>query len=590
MEKYKTEWNLTLLYKNIDDPQIETDIRKIETICSEIQKKYQKGNFVKTPKSLYDALEHVEKITNSIAEAKPLLYLYLMTQLNTKDDIARARLHKYEQRLVAASNKLVFFDLAIARIPKKDQSSYLSYVPLKKYKYMLQKLFLSAKYALSEKEEQLVNLFGQPARSMWVDANQKFLTTQMLQYGKKTIPLSEAEEIVKNLPKTERHALYKKMLEAYKCATSIAEPEINALVATKALLDTQRGYKDVTTEPFQNHELDTKTIDALLKSIEKYKSSIHTFFSLHAKLLGEKTLSYVDRNVEVGTVQHSFSFDISVELVKNAFLKAGQWYSTTLEEFLRNGQVDVFPRPKKTSGAYCIGTIGNPVFVLLNHTNDLHSTEVIAHEMGHAFHWIFSQEQPEHYRHHTMATAEVASTFFEQVFSDHIVQTLSEKEKVVYLHSKIQRDIQTIFRQVAFFNFEKELHEYIRSKGYASSVEIQTLLSKHMQAYLGPAFHLTEDDGLQYVAWSHLRLNFYTISYAYGLLVAKGLYEYWKKDKSYIKKVEQFMKAGGSESPKNIFKKAGIDTTSTVFFEQGLEGIKKDISTLERLAKKQGLI
>jgi oligoendopeptidase F len=590
MEKYKTSWDLTLLYKSPKDPQIEKDLKKIESICSNIQKKYQKEDFVKTPKGLFSALEDVEKVTSSISECRPLLYIYLSTQLNTTDDNARALLNKYEERIVTASNKLVFFDLAIARIAKKDRNKYFIYPPLKKYHYLLKKIFASAKYMLSEKEEQLISLFSQPSHSMWVDANQKLLTNQMVRYGKKSIPLSEAEEVIKNLPKNERNILYKEILQAYKIASVIAEPEINALVTTKKILDKKRGYKDATTAALNNHELDKKTVDALLSSVEKYNKSIHYFFSIHAKLLKEKKLSYIDRFVKIGNIEKPFSFNSAVEMIKSTLSQVDKWYVGIFEDFLKKGQIDVFPKPNKTSGAYCAGTVGNPVFVLLNFTEDLHSIETIAHEMGHAFHWIYSQEQPDHYRHHTIATAEVASTFFEQVFSDYIEKTLSEREKVIYLHSKIQRDVQTIFRQIAFFNFENELHEYIRSKGYASSKEIQILLSKHMKAYLGPVFDLTEEDGLQYVSWSHLRLNFYTISYAYGLLVSKGLFQYWKKDKGYIKKVEQFMKAGGSQSPKDIFKKAGINTTDPKFFESGLKAIDADITRLEKLAKKLKMI
>ncbi len=590
MEKYKTSWDLTLLYKSPKDPQIEKDLKKIESICSSIQKKYQKTDFTKTPKGLFDALENVEKVTSSISESKPFVYVYLSTQINTTDNNARAILNKYEERIVIASNKLVFFDLAIASIPKKDQKKYLLYTPLKKYNYMLKKAFASAKYILSEKEEQLVSLFNQPSQSMWVDANQKLLTNQMVQYGKKTIPLSEAEEVIKSLSKNERKSLYKEILQAYKIVSVIAEPEINALVTTKKILDKKRGYKDIITPALDSHELDKKTLEALLSSVGKHNKSAHYFFSLHAKLLKEKKLLYTDRFVEIGNIEKSFSFSSATEMIKSTLAEVGQWYVDTFEDFLKKGQIDVFPKPNKTSGAYCAGTVGNPVFILLNYANNLHSIETIAHEMGHAFHWIYSQQQPDHYRHHTMATAEVASTFFEQIFSDYIEKTLSEKEKVIYLHSKIQRDIQTIFRQISFFNFEKELHEYIRSKGYASSREIQILLLKHMQEYLGPVFNLSEEDGLQYVSWSHLRLNFYTISYAYGMLVSKGLFEYWKKDKNYIRKVEQFMKSGGSESPKDIFKKAGIDTTDPKFFEAGLKAIDADITRLEKLAKKLKMI
>ena len=145
----------------------------------------------------------------------------------------------------------------------------------------------------------------------------------------------------------------------------------------------------------------------------------------------------------------------------------------------------------------------------------------------------------------------------------------------------------SIFRQVACFNFELQLHRRIRAEGQLSRGEIAKLLRKHLESYLGPAVRITDDDGYFFVTWSHIRRFFYVYSYAYGQLISRALFENWKADKSYAKKIEQFLSAGCSISPENIFKRAGIDTSNTKFFEAGLRSIEKDIDKLEKLTTKK---
>jgi oligoendopeptidase F len=108
-----------------------------------------------------------------------------------------------------------------------------------------------------------------------------------------------------------------------------------------------------------------------------------------------------------------------------------------------------------------------------------------------------------------------------------------------------------------------------------------------MKAYLGPAFELELEDGYFFVNWSHIRRFFYVYSYAYGELVSSALYAQYKKDKTFITKIEQFLSAGSSKSPYQIFKDIGIDTTQPDFFLNGLKEIEKEIKTLKRLVEKK---
>jgi oligoendopeptidase F len=289
----------------------------------------------------------------------------------------------------------------------------------------------------------------------------------------------------------------------------------------------------------------------------------------------------------MGEIKRKFTFEDSVELVKKGFKRVDEKYVKIFEKFLENGQIDVYPKKGKSGGAYCASGGDNPTFVLLNHADNIRSVETIAHEMGHAFHSEMSKSQPHHYRDYSTATAEVASTFFEQLVNEELEETLSDKEKVILLHNKILGDVSTIFRQIAFFNFELELHTLVRVKGFVAKEEISLLMNKHLKSYMGDAFEFKPDDGYFFVYLSHIRRFFYVYSYSYGQIISRALFEKWKEDSSYAKKIEQFLRAGGSMSPKDIFKSIGIDTSDSKFFEAGLKSLEKDIVKLEKLTSQR---
>ncbi|MBL7045263.1 MAG: oligoendopeptidase F, partial [Parcubacteria group bacterium] len=73
--------------------------------------------------------------------------------------------------------------------------------------------------------------------------------------------------------------------------------------------------------------------------------------------------------------------------------------------------------------------------------------------------------------------------------------------------------------------------------------------------------------------------------YSYGQIISRALNNEYKKDKNFGKNIKQFLSSGGSNSPDDIFKDIGIDTTKPDFFKDALLSIEEDIKRLEQLTK-----
>ncbi len=586
----RTSWNLgKFFYSSPDDPRIAKDVAVMKRAYDAFSKKYSRDtSFTTNAGKLLAALVAYEKLLNIVGPAKPFLYVNYVKELDAENSVARAKLSALIQEMAPYENKIIFFSLRLGKISAVNQKKFLEDKRLAKYRYMLSKIFETARYDLSEAEEKILNLKSQPSHSLWVEGVEKVVNKQTVRFGAKDIPINEAIGLVASLPtQKKRVALQRAIMEKLKIAGDFAESEMNAIVLNKKVSDDLRGFKNPWSATILNYQNSEDAILNLIGTVTRAFPISHRFYTLKKKLLGLPTMTYADRSASLGRTKRKIPFPEAVKRYDAVLEGIDRDYAKIFRRFLADGHVDVYPKVGKSGGAYCSSNLGSPTLVLLNHTDDFRSFMTLAHEMGHAIHAEMSKTQPPIYQGHTISVAETASTLFEQLTFESIFETLSPKEQTVVLHDKINDDVSTIFRQIAFFNFEKDLHASVRSRGALSKKEMAALLSSHMKAYLGPAVSLDPSDGWFFIAVSHFRRFFYVYAYAYGQLVSKALVEEYKKDHSFGKRIRKFLEAGESKNPEQIFADMGIDTASPALFAKGLKSIERDIDRLEQLAKQR---
>ena len=396
------------------------------------------------------------------------------------------------------------------------------------------------------------------------------------------VPISEAAFTFSELPTKERRAMWNQLTDAWKENSRIAEAEINAVVNRKAVGDKLFHYKQphsATLLAYQNTEKEVQTLE---QAVHARLSLSHRFYDVKKKLLDEKEITYADRSAAVGSIDKKFTFDDSCETLRELYQSLDSQLETIFENVIKERRIDVFPRKGKVGGAYNAGTGHIPTRVLLNHTDNYSSLSTFAHEMGHAFHSTLSSRGARLlYSGYSISTAEIASTFFETLLQDMLREHLSKDEQMILLHDRAQGHIQTVFRQMALFGFESELHEQIRKEGYASAQEIAKLLERHMQGYLGKVI-VTEKDGYQFVDWAHIRYFFYVYTYAYGHLLSLELARRVQEDKSYFNQVMTFLSQGSTKDPKDLLADIGIETENPATWKNSLEMVANDIEELEK--------
>lgn len=592
--KYKTEWDFKNLFykKGLKDPQIEVDMQSAEKLCENFAKKYsKKDDYLQDEEVLFKVLEEYEEMYAKCMPAKPQYYLHLLLAVDSQNAEAQAKMNLFTDQLTKAYNQIIFFEIKLGKISIAKQKEFLKSNILKKYKYFLERLFLTAKYTLTEPEEKILNIKSTTSRGMWNDYSEKLLNAQTIKWKGKELPLPEVSGMIRSLPKKDRYALHKLLMEKLKEISYFSEAEMTAIVTDKKTSDELKGF----TKPYEariiGYQNEVKSIENLVETVTKNFKISQRFYKLHAKILKEKTLSYADRNVGIKSNAKPFTFEEGIELFKSALEKTDKKFVDLFNKFLENGQVDIYPKKGKSGGAFCSSTLNNPTFVMLNNVPNTESFFTLAHEMGHAFHSELSKEsQPPIYGEYTISAAEVASTFFENIAVEALSDKLTEKEKFEIDYKRVQDSISTVFRQIACFNFEVDIHNEVRTKGSISKERLAELHNINMGKYLGPAVKLDEIDGYFFVQWSHLRNHFYVYSYAYGDIISKAMYARYKKDPLFIKNVIKFLSAGGSMTPEDIFKSIGIDTTKPEFFVEGLREIEEEVARLEKVGRRLGVV
>ena len=583
---YITSWNLSPLFKSDNDPNIAKIRKEVIRETNRFVKKWGKRtDYLEKPKILKEALDEYEKWLRFYG---PLFqenyYFDLRHAVNQSDPKIKAKVNLAEEVALKLQNEIQFFELRVAKIDSKLQNKFLSYKPLSPYKHFLEKLFEAQKHLLTEPEEKIMNLKSTTSYTNWVRMTSTFLSKE--ERGGKNF--SEILGLMNSKNKKIRDSAAKSFNEILDKHVEVAEHELNSVLQNKKINDELRKYKRADESRHIGDDVDTEVVDTVVKTVTQQFDVSKRYYELKAKLFGVPKLAYHERNVEYGKIDKKYPYEKSIEVITQTLTNLDTEFFDIFNGFLNEGRVDVYPQKGKKSGAFCIyGLITHPIYILLNYNNLLDDVRTFAHELGHGINDELMRKAQNSLNFGTpTSTAEVASTFFEDFVIKELSRQVDEEMKLTLMMAKLNQDISSIFRQIAFYNFETELHREFRKIGYLSKDDIGVLFQKHMVSYMGNYVEQSPGSQNWWTYVEHFRYFFYVYSYASGLLISKSLQASVKTDPKFIGKVKDFLSAGSSDSPKNIFAKLGIDITDRSFWEKGISEIENLLSETEKLARK----
>ncbi len=597
-KELKLNWDFSCFYSSDSDPKINEDISNIEIKSKEFHDKWVSDKeYLSNPKKLKQALDDYELLVKNYSlYSRVAYYISLRQEQDQENVVIKALDNKVSQLGNKVNNYLEFFTNRISKIPQETQTKILSYSGIAPYKHFLEKLFANAKYILSEEEEKILGTMSKTSHTNWVSMVSNFL-------GKEEAEVldEEGKLIKKNLSgmlgnllsvkKEVRDSSAKELNTIFLKHRELAENEINSILENERNIHELKKIDRPDKVRHIEDDIDSEIVDALVDGVSSNFALAHRFYKLKSQLVKVPKLKYHERIFPIGKLDTKYSYEDAVKMVKDVFGKLDPKFLEIYEEMLSAGNFDVYPYKGKRSGAFCAHAVNtNPIYVLLNFTNTLNDVTTIAHEMGHAINDHFMKIQNNLNYDVPLCIAEVSSTFMEDFVLEKLMEDADEETRLSLMMEKLNDDISTIFRQIACYKFEQELHKTFREKSYLSAVQIGEIFQKHMAAYMGDFVEQNEGSENWWVYWSHIRNFFYVYSYASGLIISKYMQRKYREDNKFIEKVKEFLTAGSNKSPKDIFLDLGIDISDKNFWIEGVKETEKLLNEAETLAKKLGKI
>lgn len=578
MKKTLPSWNLSSLFKT--NTEAKTAVAVLQKGSKQFEEQY-KGK-MQSAEILLKAVQSYEKIVDGMHRVSAFAYLSYITHMNEND---RKSFYQFaNESLASISTHLTFFTIEINKLPKKiieDKS-------LAKYKTFFRNILEFKPYELPEEIERVLIKKSVTSSSAWSQFFDEFSCNLRFKYGKKELNSSEIFNLLSEKSskarKTAAQAIEKTFGDNIKVFTFIT----NTLAKDKEIEDTMRGFKDPISSRNIANLIEDEIVQSLVSSVKKsYNDTAHKYYKLKAKILGQTKLNYWDRNAPMPfTSERKYSFDEAKDLTLEAYQEFSPRMARIGKSFFDKNWIDVPVREGKDSGAFShpTCTTANP-FIMLNFLGKPRDVATLAHELGHGVHQFLAKEQGALLCQTPLTLAETASVFGEQlVFQKMLAGTKSKKERLAMLSSKIEDMLNTSVRQIAFCDFETQVHAK-RKQGELSTDEICNIWLAVQKESLGSAFNFTE--GYKYY-WSYIphfiHSPFYVYAYAFGDILVNSLYGIYKsgKIKNFEEKYIEMLAAGGSLRHKELLAPFGIDISKEAFWRGGMSVLADMIKVFEK--------
>lgn len=496
-----------------------------------------------------------------------------------------------QAKLTDIGSHLLFFTLEINRIDDAVIEAAISNDPkAAHFASWIRDLRKDKPYQLDDKLEQLFMekaMTGSAAFNRLFDETNAALTFEV---DGERLGVEATLSLLQDVKPEKREAAAKALVATFKENLRIFTLITNTLAKDKEISDRWRGFEDIADSRHLANRVEREVVDALAAAVKAaYPRLSHRYYAMKAKWLGMEKLNFWDRNAPLPeTPDAIIPWDKAKQTVLSAYGAFSPDMADIANSFFEKGWIDAPVRPGKAPGAFAHPTVPSAhPYVLVNYMGKPRDVMTLAHELGHGVHQVLAGEQGALMCATPLTLAETASVFGEMLtFRALLDKTTDKRERKAMLAQKVEDMINTVVRQIAFYEFERKVHT-ARREGELTSDQIGELWMSVQAESLGPAIELNEGYETFWTYIPHfIHSPFYVYAYAFGDCLVNSLYAvYQNAAEGFQAKYFEMLKAGGTKHHSELLKPFGLDASEPSFWDKGLSMIEGLIDELEALDK-----
>ncbi|MDO7564137.1 MAG: M3 family oligoendopeptidase [Planktomarina temperata] len=581
------EWDLSDLYASEDAAELQADLTWLKQSCIDFSNDYEGKLAQLNADEMLKAVERYEAIdiiAGRIMSFAGLRYYQLTT------DPERAKfMSDMQDKLTEHTTKLVFYGLEFNRLEEEALSKLLAQnAALARYKPVFDRMRAMKPYQLSDEMERFLHDQSVVGAAAWNRLFDETVASLVFTIDGEDLPLEAAANKLSEQDRDTREAAAREIARVLRENTSLFARVHNTLAKDKEIEDRWRKMPTPQTGRHLSNHVEAEVVEALRNAVvAAYPKLSHRYYALKAKWLGLETMQIWDRNAPLPIEDDKLvDWTAAQEMVLSAYAEFSPEMAEIAKQFFTKSWIDAAVKPGKAPGAFAHPTVTTVhPYVMLNYLGKPDDVMTLAHELGHGVHQVLAAQQGELLSSTPLTLAETASVFGEMLtFRKLLAAAKTPQERKVLLAGKVESMINTVVRQIAFYDFECKLHA-ARGEGELTPDQINAIWMSVQGESLGPVFEFM--DGYE-TFWSYIphfvHSPFYVYAYAFGDGLVNALYAVYEEgDTEFQAKYFDMLRAGGSKHHTELLAPFGLDASDPKFWDKGLSMISAMIDELEAM-------
>ena len=579
-------WRLEDLYPARDAPQLKRDLDWAAGEAKAFRAEYAGKVAALDGAALGGAIQRYEKLDETLARI--MSYASLTYAGNVSDPAIGKFFQSMQEKVNEISSGLIFFKLEITKLDDAAIEEKKGAAPaLARYSPWLRDARAFRDHVLADEMERLLHDKSVAGRAAWTRLYDETLAKLRFKVRGKMLTEAEALHLLGDRNRSVREAAAHSLAGVFAENIRLFAHVTNTLAKDKEVEDKWRKFPRPVSERNLLNQVEDSVVDALVAAArESFPRLSHRYYALKARWLNLGKLKYWDRNAPLPAApERVIPWRDARETVLAAYGRFAPDMATIGRRFFDEGWIDAAVRPGKQSGAFSHPTVPSAhPYILMNYQGKPRDVMTLAHELGHGVHQVLAARQGHLMADTPLTLAETASVFGEMLTFRAMLNGETDPEaRRAMLAGKVEDMLNTVVRQIAFFEFERRVHDE-RKQGELLPGRLGEIFLAVQRESLGPAFDFAEEYRHFWCYIPHfIHTPFYVYAYAFGDCLVNSLYAvYQQADKGFAEKYLEMLRAGGTRRHKELLAPFGLDASDPGFWKKGLSVVEGFIDELEK--------